>query len=154
MWRLVTKLSITSHIGDRILATFPSIVSTIYVGETTSIFLCFKLKGIALLRRFLEIYESRHSLRKGLPINARHCSTIYLYKKRYSAQHWNSSVKLGCVGLHQLRHLLSCTLLPLAVGSLFHTGRSCPVSCCSKKPSVTCGIRTYGRFYSLWTEAP
>ena len=26
-------------------------------------------------------------------------------------------------------------------------GASCPVSRCSEKPSVTCGIRTYGRFY-------
>ena len=82
--------------------------STIFVGESISI-LCLKL-------------------------NARHCSTIYLYKKRYSAQHRNAHFKLGWVRLHHLRHLPSCALVPLAV-RLIVSHIELPVLCCTAPKS-------------------
>ena len=55
---------------------FSKYCSTIFVVENMSVFLCFML-------------------------DARHCSAIYLYKKRYYAQHWNVSWWGVC--MHQLQ---------------------------------------------------
>ena len=64
--------------------------STIYVGETMSIFLCFML-------------------------NSQHCPPIYLLKKRYSTLHWNVS-PYRCVGVFMHRLQTSyCSLAPQAV---------------------------------------